>query len=314
METAHVGLGTWGLGGRAYGAVTQPRARSVLDAALDAGVRMFDTADIYGDGRAEALLGEALLMRPEVTLVSKIGYQSERGRKQDFSPDHLREAARSVVARLRRPPDLLLLHSPPSCVLKDGEVLAAAQELVAEGLAGAVGVSVRSPYDIERAVRWSACSAVEVLLNLLDQRAIDSGGIARAQASGVSVIARVPLCAGHLTASPPRLGCLGDGDHRLRWLADQHRRWERAARRFDFLAGECRTLAQAAIAFCAQTQGVTFVIPGATRPAHVRENAAALRPQVTLTRAEYLSARALAGWVEQHAVPCSPSQNVAAPP
>jgi aryl-alcohol dehydrogenase-like predicted oxidoreductase len=312
METAHVGLGTWGLGGRAYGAVTQSRARSVLDAALDAGVRTFDTADIYGDGRAEALLGEALSTRPGVTVVSKIGYRSERGGDQDFSRDHLREAARSVVARLRRPPDLVLLHSPPSCVLDDRRVLAAAQELVAEGLARAVGVSVRSPYDIERAVRWSACSAVEVVLNLLDQRAIDSGGIARAQASGVSVIARVPLCAGHLTASPPRPNRLADGDHRLRWPGEQHRRWERAARRFDFLVGETRTLAQAAIAFCAQTQGVTYVIPGATRPGHVIENAAALRPPTRLTGAEYRSARGLADWVEQHAVPCSPSQHVAA--
>jgi aryl-alcohol dehydrogenase-like predicted oxidoreductase len=311
METAHVGLGTWGLGGRAYGAVSQLHARSVLDAALDAGVRMFDTADIYGDGRAEALLGEALSTRREITLVSKIGYRSERGGKQDFSPNQLCAAARAVVARLRRPPNFLLLHSPPSSVLDDRRVLAAAEELVAEGLAGAVGVSVRSPYDIERAIRWSGCSAVEVLLNLLDQRAIDSGGIARAQASGVSVIARVPLCVGHLTARPPRPQYLPRSDHRLRWLVGQHERWATAAKRFDFLAGETRTLAQAAIAFCAQSPGVTYVIPGATSPGHVRENAAAVRPPARLTAAEYLSARALAPWVEQHAVPSSASQRAA---
>lgn len=303
VTTAGIGLGTWGLGGRAYGSVSSARARLVLDTALDEGIRVFDTADIYGEGRVEALLGRAVGGRPNVMIISKVGYTSEAGGEQDFGPVHLRRAAAAIVQRLGRPPDVLLLHSAPRAVLADGHAFEHAEQLAAEGLAGTVGVSVRSHDDVELALAWPACSVVEVLMNILDQRAIDTGAIERAHARGVRVVARVPLCAGHLTDRPPHPASLAGSDHRLRWPLEQHARWARGAERCRFLAGDRRTLAQAAIAFCAQTPGVTWVVPGATRPLHARQNAAATRGEARLTAEELAGARDLAGWVSEHVVP-----------
>lgn len=303
VATAAVGLGTWGLGGRAYGSVPSARARSVVAAALDAGMRVLDTADIYGDGRAEELIGRAVGRRTDVELISKVGYTSETSGAQDFGARHLRRAAEAVTRRLRRPPDVLLLHSPPPEVLATGHAFELAEGLAATGLAGAVGVSLRSHADVDLALAWPACSVIEVLLNLLDQRAIDGGAIDGAYARGIRVVARVPLCAGHLTDRPPRPDGLVASDHRLRWPREQHARWVRGAQGCRFLVDERRTLAQAAIAFCAQTPGVACVVPGATRASHVWQNAAAVGPGARLDAAELAASRALAGWVTRNVVP-----------
>jgi aryl-alcohol dehydrogenase-like predicted oxidoreductase len=298
-----IGLGTWPLGGRAYGPVSCANATATIAAALHAGTSFFDTADIYGDGRAEELLGAAL-PPPGCLVATKVGYLTERGSDQDFGPQHITAALHVSSRRLRRAPHLLLLHSPPRAVLERGDAMALLDKLRERGDVARTGVSVRDVADVDAALAWPGCSAVEVIVNLLDQRAVETGALARAREHGVEVIARVPLCFGWLsdTGPPSRLH---PGDHRLRWPPEQRERWARGAARFEFLRRPGRTLAQAAIAFCAALPGVTRVVPGARTPAQTAQNAAALDGGRALSQGELERALALGPLMTRETVPRS---------
>jgi aryl-alcohol dehydrogenase-like predicted oxidoreductase len=286
-----IGLGTWPLGGRAYGPISDEQSRAVLLAALDSGATFFDCADIYGDGRAEELLGQTLPAHGAV-VATKVGYLTEQGGAQDFGRTHIERSLRRSAGRLRRAPDLLLLHSPPREVLDRGDAFQVLDALREAGAVRSTGVSVRSVDDVDAALEWPGCAAVEVIVNLLDQRTADQGVLDRARERGVDVIARVPLCFGYLsdTGPPARLV---PGDHRLRWPARQRDLWAAGAARFHFLRNGDRTLAQAAIAFCVALPGVTHVVPGARTPEQARQNLAAIEGGRALRPGEVSASRAL---------------------
>lgn len=301
MTRATVGLGTWALGGRAYGPVSASESRDVLRAALAAGTQFFDCADIYGDGRAERLLGDTL-PSDGCLVVTKVGYLEERGTAQRFTKAHIEAALRRSTARLRRAPDLLLLHSPPKRVIESGEALEVLDGLRDRGFVGRTGISVRGVEDVGAALEWPGCAALEVIVNLLDQRAADEGALDLARRAGADVIARVPLCFGYLSDVDPAGRIKGD-DHRLRWPSQQRERWRRGARRFEFLVRDDRTLAQAAIDFCAALPGVTQVIPGARSAAQAKANASASAVGRRLSATEVERARALGPKMARETVP-----------
>ncbi len=141
---ARIGLGTWPIGGRAYGEVDEATAIDTMVAALDAGVRLFDVADIYGEGRSELLLGQATAGRDDVVVIGKAGYLDEAGARQDFRPSYLRDALSASLERMGRSQiDTLLLHSPPQDILDSSKVRAGMEALVEKGLVKRVGVSLR---------------------------------------------------------------------------------------------------------------------------------------------------------------------------
>lgn len=252
---------------------------------------MFDTADIYGDGRIESLIGE-VVSSSSVIIVSKAGYLSERGENQDFSPTHLRRALECSLDRLRRRElDVFLLHSPPPSVLDQGAAAAQLDELRAKGLIKKTGVSLRTVADFDRALAWPGCQVVELIFNLLDQRALDLGLLDRARATGVQVIARLPLCSGLLTGKYEVGAVFDQRDRRHQWPRHQLDAWIQAANSFRFLVREGRSLAQAALAFCLATPGITYVIPGMKHPEQVRHNAAAAGSTCRLSEQEFQAAR-----------------------
>ena len=161
---------------------------------------------------------------------------------------------------------------------------------------------MRDVADLDAALEWPGCSAVEVIVNLLDQRVLETGALGRAHERGVDVIARVPLCFGWLSDTGPA-SRLHPCDHRLRWPPGQRERWARGAARFDFLRRPGRTLAQAAIAFCAALPGVTWVVPGARTPGQAAQNAAAIDGGRALSADELARALALGPLMTRDAVP-----------
>lgn len=293
MSTSSIGFGTWPLGGRAYGPVPDDDAIDALVAAAEHGVQVFDCADIYGDGRAETLVGTAFAGDPSLTLVTKAGYLSEDGDAQRFDADHLRRALAASCRRLRRDRvDIFLLHSPPAALLAGDELWAALDAIRGDGLAHATGVSLRTIDSFEAIAEREAVQAVEVVLSLLDQRPIDAGLIAWAAARNCRVLARVPLATGYLAGRTADVAALHAGDRRRRWPEAQRAAWAAAAMRFEFLVRPDRTLAQAALGFLRQLPGVT-PIPGMKSEAHVVANTAAAP---ALTDDELARARAL--WTE----------------
>lgn len=301
LTVSVIGFGAWGLGGDAYGPVDEDLARRTLRAAWDAGITFFDTADVYGAGRSERLIGEALReVRDRVVIATKVGALPHRGfaMPQDFSPAHVRRAVEASLRRLQTDYiDLYQLHSPPLAALtagaagdasppagadgpvpvQAGDLLRCLEDLRREGKVRVVGISARSPADALVAARDLGFRAVQVNFNLLDQRAIDCGLFAYARTERIGVVNRTPLCFGFLSGRYAPGATFADRDHRGNWSPEQRDRWAAAPRLFEALRSQRQcTMAQLALAFCLAHDAVSTVIPGMLHPREVAENVGAL--------------------------------------
>ncbi len=282
-----IGLGTWQLGAD-WGEVDDKDALAVLDAAGQAGITFLDTADVYGDGRSEQLIGQFLAGNPglELTVATKMGRRVPQEPGQ-YTLDHFRSwtdrsRANLGVDRL----DLVQLHCPPTAVFSSDEVFDALDTLVTEQRIAAYGVSVETSGQALTAIARPGTASVQIILNAFRRKPLDEV-LPAAQAAGVGIIARVPLASGLLS---------GRYTHDTTFAADDHRTYNRhgeafdvgetfsgvdfgtgvdAAREFAALVPAGATPAQAALRWVIQQPGVTTVIPGARNPEQARQNAAA---------------------------------------
>lgn len=287
-EVSVVGLGTWQLGAD-WGEVSEDDALAVLDASVDAGVTFLDTADVYGDGRSEQVIGRFLRSHPELTVATKMG------RRMDQVPENYSlENFRAWTDRSRRnlgvdTLDLVQLHCPPSAVIDADRTYDDLDTLVADGAIAAYGVSVETADQALAAIARPVAS-VQIILNAFRLKPLDEV-LPAAAAAGVGIIARVPLASGLLS---------GRYDESTTFAADDHRTYNRQGEAFDVgetfsgvdyptgvrAAREFADLieavgptglspAEVALAWVWQQPGVTTVIPGARNAAQARANAAA---------------------------------------
>jgi len=282
-----VGLGTWQLGAD-WGEVGEKDALAVLDAAAATGITFLDTADVYGDGRSERIIGQFLAGNPgaEFTVATKMG----RRVAQDpacFTLDNFRawtDRSRANLGTDRL--DLVQLHCPPTPVFSSGAVYDALDTLVAEERIAAYGVSVETCVEALTAIARPGTATVQIILNAFRRKPLDEV-LPAAHAARVGIIARVPLASGLLS---------GRYTHETSFAADDHRTFNRhgeafdagetfsgvdfdtgvdAAREFAALAPAGATPAQAALRWVIQQPGVSTVIPGARNPEQAAQNAAA---------------------------------------
>ncbi|WP_369254515.1 aldo/keto reductase [Geodermatophilus amargosae] len=285
-DVSVVGLGTWQLGGD-WGDVDEATAGDVLDAALDAGVTLLDTADVYGDGRSEERIRKALSARPDRPFVAtKAGRRADPFEAAQYTPENLR----AWVDRSRRnlgveTLDLVQLHCPPTAVYSDERVYDALDSLVADGAIAAYGVSVETVAEGLTALEHPGVQTVQVILNVFRRKPLEEL-LPAAAARGVGILARVPLASGLLSGRYTESTTFGADDHR-----NFNRNGEAfdvgetfagvpydvgvaAAREFTAICGD-RTPAQVALRWVVQQPGVTCVIPGARSVEQARSNAAA---------------------------------------
>ena len=272
LAVSAVGLGCNNFGRR----VDLDGTRAVVDAALDAGVTFLDTADVYGDGQSEELLGRVLEGRRDaVVLATKFGYT--RG----GAPGYVGEAVRDSLRRLRTDlVDLYQYHRPDEKTPIE-ETLGAMTELVDQGLVRAIGCSnfsagqVAEAADAAQRNGWHAFASIQNEYSLLE-RGIEAEVVPEAERRGVAVIPYFPLASGLLTGKyrrgqePPagaRLagrGSVADDATFDRLEALDRYAADREVEPIDVAIGAL--IAQPAVA---------SVIAGATRPEQVRRNAAA---------------------------------------
>ena len=289
LEVSEVGLGTWQYGGE-WGKVSDEQARAVLHTALDAGVTFLDTADVYGDGRSERLVGSVVAERGDtdrVTVATKVGRRADPHVASAYTPDALRRwVARSLEYLAVERLDLLQLHCPPPEVYADDAVFAALDDLVAEGQVAAYGVSVETCDEALSAIARPGVVSIQIILNAFRRKPLEEV-LPAAQRAGVGIIARVPLASGLLT---------GRYDLDTSFPSDDHRNFNRqgaafdvgetfagvpfevgvaAAREVSALAGPDRTPAQLALRWILDHDAVTTVIPGASSVEQVEGNVAA---------------------------------------
>ncbi|MFD2416048.1 aldo/keto reductase [Amycolatopsis pigmentata] len=282
-----IGLGTWQLGAD-WGQVDEDAALAVLDAAVSAGVSFFDTADVYGDGRSEALIGRYRRECPD----REIFVATKMGRRATLAPaNYTLDNFRAWTDRSREnlgveTLDLVQLHCPPTPVYSSDPVFDALDTLVAEKRVAAYGVSVETCDEALTAIARPGTASVQIILNPFRLKPLERVLPAAARA-GVGIIARVPLASGLLSGRYTKDTVFGPDDHRtFNRHGEAFDRGEtfagvdfatgvEAAAEFAELAGEGASPAQTALRWIIQQPGVTSVIPGARSPEQARANAAA---------------------------------------
>ncbi|WP_405584471.1 aldo/keto reductase [Streptomyces sp. NBC_01190] len=282
-----VGLGTWQLGAD-WGDVREEDALAVLDASVEAGVTFFDTADVYGDGRSEQLIGRYLRQRPEANLfvATKMGRRAEQ-RPENYSLDNFRAWTDRSRANLGVDTlDLVQLHCPPTAVYSTDAVFDALDTLVAEKRVANYAVSVETVAEALAAIARPGVAGVQIILNAFRLKPLERV-LPAAEAAGVGIIARVPLASGLLSGKYTRETVFAADDHRTynrhgeafdqgeTFSGVDYETGLEAAAEFSGLAPAGATPAQTALRWVIQQPGVTSVIPGARSVEQARGNAAA---------------------------------------
>lgn len=286
-EVSVVGLGTWQLGAD-WGDVAESDAFAVLDAALEAGVTFFDTADVYGDGRSEQLIGRFLKNRPnsEVFVATKMGRRAEQ-RPENYNLDNFRAWNDRSRANLGVDTlDLVQLHCPPTAAYSTDAVFDALDTLVAEKRTAAYAVSVETCAEALTAIARPGVASVQIILNPFRLKPLEEV-LPAAREAGVGIVARVPLASGLLSGKYTKDTVFAADDHRSfnrhGEAFDQGETFSgidyatglAAAAEFSALAPEGATPAQTALRWIVQQPGVSSVIPGARSVEQARGNAAA---------------------------------------
>jgi aryl-alcohol dehydrogenase-like predicted oxidoreductase len=283
-EVSSVGLGTWQLGAD-WGDVSEGDALAVLGAAVDNGVTLFDTADVYGDGRSEALIGRFLRGRDDVFVATKMGRRLPQ-EPENYSPENFR----AWTDRSRRnlgvdTLDLVQLHCPPSAVIDADATYDALDERVADGSIAAYGVSVETAAQALSAIARPGVASIQIIFNPLRLKPLDEV-LPAARAAGVGVLARVPLASGLLSGKYTTETTFAENDHRTyNRHGEAFDRGEtfsgvdfevgiRAANELAAALPDGISLPQASLAWIMSRPGVTSVIPGARNTRQAVSNAA----------------------------------------
>lgn len=282
-----VGLGTWQLGAD-WGEVREDDALAVLGAAYDSGVRFFDTADAYGDGRSERTIGTFLHSHgiDDVVVATKAGRRLPQS-AEIYTLDNLRawtDRSRENLGVDRL--DLVQLHCPPTAVYSTDAVFDALDTVVEEGRVANYGVSVETRAEALTAIARPNVATVQLILNMLRLGPL-AEVLPAARAANVGIIARVPLASGLLS---------GKYDENTTFAANDHRTYNREGKAFDVgetfsgvdfatgleavrrlapLVPAGATMAQFALRWIIDQPGVSTVIPGARNPRQAQANAAA---------------------------------------
>jgi aryl-alcohol dehydrogenase-like predicted oxidoreductase len=303
-----IGLGTWQLGAD-WGSVDEADALAVLRAAVESGVTFFDTADVYGDGRSERIIGRFLAGNAGrgVFVATKMGRRVVQVPAAYTLENFRAWTDRSRVNLGTDRLDLVQLHCPPSAVYSTDAVYDALDTLVAEERIAAYGVSVETCDEALMAIARPGVATVQIILNAFRRKPLDAV-LPAAAAAGVGIIVRVPLASGLLSGRYTLDTEFGADDHRSynrhgeafdvgeTFSGVDYAAGVRAAAGFGAIVAEPgafgaaggesgaagagadgggATTAQAALRWVIQQPGVTTVIPGARNPGQARQNAVA---------------------------------------
>ncbi|MGT2911444.1 aldo/keto reductase [Streptococcus cameli] len=284
MEVSEVSFGTWAIGGD-WGDVSTDDAIQSLHHAIDQGVNFFDTADVYGAGRSETLIGQVLKERSEeVYVATKFGRRDNFADLSNYTYDKVKAYCEQSLRNLGTEAiDLYQIHCPSTEVLTDQGVFEVLDTLKQEGKIRYYGVSVETDDQGKFVLDNTKASSLQVIVNLLRQKPVKEM-IAQAAKQNVGILARVPLASGLLTGKYTKDSQFPENDHRnynrdgaafnvgetfgglpfekaidlvdqLKWIADDR-----------------GSMADAALKWLLQQEGVTTVIPGFKSIAQIDAN------------------------------------------
>lgn len=284
-SVGEVGLGCWQLGGSDWGDVSDEQAFEILRAAVDSGCTFLDTADVYGAGRSETLIGKFLKQTGKpLKVATKLGRMGLYPDK--YTEATLRQATEASLQRLGVSRlDLTQLHCVPTAVMQRGEVFEWLRRQQREGLIEQFGASVESMDEALMCVKQPGLASLQIIFNIFRQKPIETL-FAAAKANGVALIVRLPLASGLLSGSLRADHVFAKNDHRNYNRDGQCFNvgetfaglpYEKGVTLSQELAGYVpagMTMAQMALRWVLDHDAVSVIIPGASRPAQAVANAA----------------------------------------
>jgi len=291
FDVTEVGLGTWNMSPRYWTDVAEPDCKRALRTALDAGINVLDTAEIYGGGRSERIVGEVLAAREggdRVFVATKAQPEADGG----FSADGLAASVDGSRERLGVDAlDLCQLHSPATETFYEPAVFEWLERLRAEGAIRHAGVSVETVEEGLKAIEYDVVETVQIMFNPFRQRPAELF-FREAQRRNVGVIARVPMASGLLAGAIDSETEFDEGDHRAAAAtegvaAGVGPKGGETFAGVPFDAGVAAvenlrehvpsgaTMAQFTLRWILDHDAVSTVVPGSTTPGHIEENVAA---------------------------------------
>ena len=288
IRVSEIGFGAWAIGGSAeasgvpigWGRSSDDESLAAIRRARDLGVTFFDTADSYGFGRSESLLGIVLSRhRKDVVIATKVGVarNSTGDLRKDFSKQHIYHAVDGSLKRLRSDYiDVYQMHNPTIDDLQRGEIQEVMEQLQDDGKIRFWGVSISTVQEGLEIVRRGWGHTLQVLYNVLNQAPADEL-LPLAKERGFGVIVRVPLASGLLTGKYRQGATFPADDIRQSFLTS--RRLSEVKQRVDevkaIVGGAARSIAEGALRFVLANDAVSTVIPGARNARQVELNVAA---------------------------------------
>jgi len=286
-QVSEVGFGAWAIGAD-WGTVDNEESLAALHRAIDLGVNLIDTADVYGDGRSERLVAQVRNERMEsIHIITKAGRRLSPHTADGYNAENLtRFIERSLKNLDTDCLDLVQLHCPPTEVYYRPEVFAALDDLVEAGKIQHYGVSVEKVEEALKAIEYPGVQSVQIIFNMFRHRPAELF-FAEAKKRGVAILPRVPLASGLLTGKMTRQTTFSDDDHR------KYNRHGEAFDRGETFSGvdyetgldaveelkkivpEGATMAQFALRWILMFDAVSCVIPGGKRLSQVDDNVGA---------------------------------------
>jgi aryl-alcohol dehydrogenase-like predicted oxidoreductase len=288
MRVSEISLGTWAFGGD-WGTVGEDDAYAALNRAVDLGVNFLDTADVYGDGRSEKLIGRLIKDRPndEILVATKAGRRLDPHTAEGYNHDNLSAFVERSLENLGVDAlDLLQLHCPPTETYRQDSTFEALDRLREAGKVRNYGVSVEKVEEARMALSYPNVKTVQIIFNIFRQKPAEEF-FPLAEERNVGILARVPLASGLLSGKMTADRAFTEDDHRnFNREGQAFDRGEtfsgvdfetglRAAEELKELVPEGHTLAQFALRWILMHPAVSCAIPGGKNPSQVEDNVAA---------------------------------------
>jgi aryl-alcohol dehydrogenase-like predicted oxidoreductase len=284
-KVSEISFGAWAIGSM-WGSVDEKESMAALHKALDVGINFFDTADVYGDGRSERLLGRLRKERKETFhIATKAGRRLVEHTAEGYNRENLTRFVEDSLRNLQMDClDIVQLHCPPNKVYYTPETFEALEGLVKAGKIRHYAVSVRTCEEGLMALEYPGIQSVQIIFNMFRHRPAELF-FPEAKRRKVGILARVPLASGMLT---------GRMTKETKFSEDDHRNFNREGARFDKgetfsgvdydlaleIVDQLRPLvppgvsmAQFALRWILMFDAVTCAIPGGKRPSQVEDNA-----------------------------------------
>jgi len=289
LQVSEIGFGAWAIGGGAmigntsigWGDADDETSKLAIHGAIDAGITFFDTADIYGLGHSEDILGKTIGRNKNVIIATKVGNVARNEKFTiDYSKEYIVSACEESLRRLNRDViDFYQLHSARMKHLEEGGCIEAMEKLQAQGKIRYWGLSLNTfdpAPEAEYLINNNLGNGFQLVLNILNQKALP--GLQKAKEAGYGVIARMPLQFGLLTGKFDASSTFPSNDHRNKRLTK------------DIITSSSQLLqplwklcekydvakTQLALSYVLSYPGISTVIPGIRTKEHVINNTTGL--------------------------------------